>query len=118
MIEDVQRIIRRFYELGKPMGFCCIAPVVAAKVLGRKNGGKGVELTMGMKQNSEHWPFNGAIGAIEHLGNQAIEMDVDGVHVDVKSKVVSTPAYMKGTAAPHQVFDGIGLLVRELLRLS
>lgn len=35
------------------------------------------------------------------------ELDVDGVCVDRSSHIVTTPAYMQGNAAPHEVFDGI-----------
>lgn len=116
--EDVQQIIQNFLAQRKPMGFCCIAPVLAAKVLGKKNGGQGVELTLGMRKSPEQWPFNGAIAAAESLGNTLVEKDVDAVHVDRQNKVVSTPAYMKGTAAPHEVFDGIGALIKEVLALA
>jgi len=32
--QDVERIIQEMYDAGKPQGFICIAPVLAARVLG------------------------------------------------------------------------------------
>lgn len=31
---EVERVIREFHAAGKPIALCCIAPVLAAKVLG------------------------------------------------------------------------------------
>ena len=36
--EQVARVIRQFVEAGKPMGFCCIAPILAALVLAKEDG--------------------------------------------------------------------------------
>ena len=115
---DVAKAIQSFKAAQKPMGFCCIAPVLAAKALGRKAGGPGTTLTMGCRQPDTHWPFGGALGAAEQLGNQVTECQVGEVCVDATNKVVSTPAYMKGTAAPHEVFEGIGALVSAVLQLA
>lgn len=40
---DVERVIKDFHGAKKPIGLCCIAPILAAKVLGPV----GVELTLG-----------------------------------------------------------------------
>ena len=39
--ESVSRILKEFHSAGKPIGMCCIAPVIAAKVF------DGVEVTVG-----------------------------------------------------------------------
>jgi enhancing lycopene biosynthesis protein 2 len=31
---EVERVIREFHAAGKPIALCCIAPILAAKVLG------------------------------------------------------------------------------------
>jgi enhancing lycopene biosynthesis protein 2 len=41
--EDVERVLRDFHKAKKPIGLCCIAPVLAAKVLGK------VTITLGKK---------------------------------------------------------------------
>lgn len=38
-------------------------------------------------------------------------------HVDQKNKVVTTPAFMCETKL-HFIFDGIGAMVRDVLKLS
>lgn len=40
---EVERVIKDFHAAKKPIGLCCIAPVLAARVL----GGSGVTLTLG-----------------------------------------------------------------------
>jgi len=52
---DVERIIKEFHKDGKPVALCCIAPVLAARVI------QGVKLTLGKK--GEKWPFGDAIDA-------------------------------------------------------
>merc|ERR1712107_808367 len=37
VIPEVERLITGYHGAGKPLAFCCIAPVLAAKVLGDKN---------------------------------------------------------------------------------
>ena len=39
----VSRVLKEFHGAGKPIGLCCIAPVIAAKVF------EGVEVTVGMR---------------------------------------------------------------------
>lgn len=110
--EEVSRAIQDFRSARKPMGFCCIAPILAAKLLPHST------LTLGCRKPEAHWPFGGALGVAEALGSNVNECDVDKVCVDKATKVVSTPAYMKGSAAPHEVFEGIGRLVSEVLQMS
>lgn len=40
---EVERVIKDFHAAKKPIGLCCIAPVLAARVL----GSSGVTLTLG-----------------------------------------------------------------------
>ena len=41
-------------------------------------------------------------------------MDVDNVCIDWMSSIVTTPAYMKGDARPHEVYDGVSQFVRKV----
>jgi enhancing lycopene biosynthesis protein 2 len=96
---NVLETIEAFFHLKKPMGFICISPIIAAKVLGTKSGHPGIEVA-------------------DNFGNKHVERDIDQVHVDPNYKIVTTPAYMKGTAAPHEVYEGVGKLVAEVLKLT
>ncbi|XP_049641403.1 glutamine amidotransferase-like class 1 domain-containing protein 3, mitochondrial isoform X2 [Suncus etruscus] len=109
---DVERILKEFHKAGKPIGLCCIAPVLAAKVLGT------VEVTVGHEQEEGgRWPYAGTAEAIKALGARHCVKDVTEAHVDSKNKVVTTPAFMCETAL-HHIYDGIGAMVAGVLQLA
>lgn len=100
---EVERLVRETLAANKPMGFICIAPVIAAKVIGQ-----GVRLTVGDDKET------GA--AVVALGGQHVAHQVEEIEVDSKLKVVSTPAYMLGPGiAP--VWKGIDKLVGAVMEL-
>uniref|UniRef100_A0A7N9DC01 Glutamine amidotransferase class 1 domain containing 3 n=1 Tax=Macaca fascicularis TaxID=9541 RepID=A0A7N9DC01_MACFA len=91
---------------------CCIAPVLAAKVL------RGVEVTVGHEQEEGgKWPYAGTAEAIKALGAKHFVKEVAEAHVDQKNKVVTTPAFMC-QAALHHIHDGIGAMVQKVLELT
>uniref|UniRef100_A0A8C5VQH1 Glutamine amidotransferase class 1 domain containing 3 n=1 Tax=Microcebus murinus TaxID=30608 RepID=A0A8C5VQH1_MICMU len=91
---------------------CCIAPVLAAKVL------RGVEVTVGHEQEEGgKWPYAGTAEAIKALGAKHCVKGVAEAHVDLKNKVVTTPAFMCETAL-HHIYDGIGAMVKKVLELT
>lgn len=51
---DIEKLIKAFHKPGKPLGMCCISPVLAAKVL------PGCELTVGHDKECDKYvnPFN------------------------------------------------------------
>nr|XP_005907646.1 PREDICTED: ES1 protein homolog, mitochondrial isoform X1 [Bos mutus] len=109
---DVERVLKEFHQAGKPIGLCCIAPVLAAKVL------RGVEVTVGHEQEEGgKWPHAGTAEVIKALGAKHCVMGVTEAHVDQKNKVVTTPAFMCDTAL-HHIHDGIGAMVRKVLELA
>jgi enhancing lycopene biosynthesis protein 2 len=102
---DVERLVRDMATAGKPLGFICIAPVIAAKVLGSRK----VKLTIGNDPATA--------SALNALGAIHVETPVDQIVVDQKNKVVSTPAYMLGPSiAP--VSAGIEKLVSAVLEMA
>ena len=42
---------------------------------------------------------------------------IDGVTTDWTNDIVTTPAYMKGDAKPHEVYDGMEKFVRRVSSL-
>eukprot|EP01027_Heterolobosea_sp_BB2_P009111 GEZU01013474.1.p2 GENE.GEZU01013474.1~~GEZU01013474.1.p2 ORF type:complete len:194 (+),score=55.89 GEZU01013474.1:2020-2601(+) len=107
---DVARIIKAFHEKKKPQGFICIAPILAARVLGTKAGGPGLNLTIGAdKQTAE---------AIIACGNTHERGAVDEVVVDEKNYILTTPAYMYNDARPDQVFDAVGQLIEKMFKIT
>ncbi|XP_036430183.1 glutamine amidotransferase-like class 1 domain-containing protein 3A, mitochondrial [Colossoma macropomum] len=110
--KEVERILKDFHKAGKPIGLCCIAPVLAAKVL------PGVEVTVGHEEEQGgKWPYAGTAQAISALGAQHKIKEVTEAHVDPKNKVVTSPAFMCDTKL-HHIFDGIGAMVRDVLKLT
>ena len=88
----------------------CIAPIIAAKVF------PGVEITLGLEEKSEQWPYSGSAASAKTLGAITVPKDINEVHVDKNYKIVTSPAFMK-EAKYNEVFDGIGKMIQELLKL-
>jgi len=44
-----------------------------------------------------------------------IETKIDEVVHDEENKIVSTPAYMKGTATPAEIFEGVKGMVDAIV---
>lgn len=106
---ETARVIREFNKAGKPIGLCCIAPVIAARVLGVKGGGPGVGVTIGNDPQTA--------AAVHAMGATHIAKPVSEAFVDEKQRVVTAPAYMYGDAPVHEVFEGIGDMVEQTLAL-
>lgn len=104
---DVERVVKEFHDAGKPVGMCCIAPVIAARVLGKGNGGPGVRVTLG--------DDTGAGSAVAAMGSVAVEKGVTEACVDERERVVTAPAYMYGSAPVHAVYEGIGAMVDGMM---
>jgi len=102
---EVERIIKEMHAAGKPQGFICIAPVLAAKVL----GSHGPRLTIGNDAATAQ--------AINAMGAIHLTAAVDEVVICNKNKIVTTPAYMLGPTISH-VAKGIEKLVGEIIRLA
>lgn len=110
--KEVERVLKEFHGARKPIGLCCIAPVLAAKLI------KGVEVTVGHEQEEGgKWPYAGTAEAIKALGAKHCIKGVTEAHVDQKNKVVTTPAFMCETAL-HHIHDGIGAMVKKVLELT
>lgn len=117
--EDVQRTIAAFYAAKKPMGFICIAPIIAAKVLGTKaivhgRAGPGLMLTLGV----DNFETNPAAAAANMFGNTHRNCATREAVTDSVNRVVTTPAYMDDAATPHDVYVGIGKCVDEVVAIA
>nr|CAD7256989.1 unnamed protein product [Timema shepardi] len=63
VLPDVERVLKDFHASKKPIGLCCISPVLAAKVL------PGTTLTLGQNDNkSGKWPYAETIEGASSLG--------------------------------------------------
>ncbi len=99
---DVAAAIQSFYKAGRPLGFICIAPVIAARLLGTEQ----IELTIGNDPKSA--------ADINAMGARHVECPVWNTVVSRRGKIVSTPAYMLGPTIA-EVAKGIDKLVSEVM---
>ncbi len=101
-----ERVLREFQSAGKPIGMCCIAPVIAARVFGASGG---CSVTIGNDPETA--------GAIETMGAVHQDRPVTEACVDEANHLVTAPAYMYADAPIHAVYDGIGEMVEKTLEL-
>jgi len=109
---EVSRILSEFHSAGKPQALCCIAPILAAKVLGQS----GVTITLGNCGPESDWPYQGSIEAAKSFGANVELKNVDEVCVDSKNKIVTSPAFMYNGKF-HEIQNGVGKMVDELVKL-
>ncbi len=100
---DVTRIVDAMRAAGKPIGFICITPTLAAKLI------PGVTITLGCACDASE--------ASSGLGATHVETEVHETVIDAANKVVSTSAYMLGPWVAN-VHKGIDKLVGELLEMA
>jgi enhancing lycopene biosynthesis protein 2 len=104
---EVAQLVTTLYALGKPLGFCCIAPALAAAVF-RDMGVAGVRLTIGDEDL-------GAAAALRAMGAEHVPCAVDATVTDERHNVFSTPAYMYSGPRVRDVHRGIADLVQRVL---
>jgi enhancing lycopene biosynthesis protein 2 len=102
---EVTRLLADMHRARKPIGLACIAPVLAAKVL----GDNAPALTIGTDRR--------VAAEIEKMGGKHHDVGPAEVYVDAKNLLVTTPCYMNDVG-PWVVFQGAERLVEEVLRLT
>ncbi|CAK0883262.1 unnamed protein product [Prorocentrum cordatum] len=107
---DVVRVIKDFHSSSKVLGMCCIAPTLAAKVLGK------VTVTVGQEEG-DAWPYAGTAGQISSLGATHVKTTISEICVDKENKLVTSPAYMYD-GRPHEIFDNVGQMIGGVLELA
>lgn len=102
----VLRIVKEFHESRKPIAAICIAPAIMALAF----GDKGINVTIGEDQ--------GTASEVEKTGAKHTNCAVEKFVVDSANRVITTPAYMYGTARPHQIFEGVSGAIAELMKMA
>lgn len=110
---SLEKVMREFHGRGKPIGVCCIAPTIAAKVFGKR----GCRLTVGSEEESEEYPYAGAAGAIKGLGAVHQVCEPHEACIDEQNKIVSSSAYMYA-GKPHEIDDSVRAMVEGVLALA
>ena len=103
---EVLRIVKEFHDSKKPIAAICIAPAIMALAF----GDKGVNVTIGDDQ--------GTASEVEKTGAKHSNCAVEKYVVDMANKVITTPAYMYGSAKPHQIFEGVSGAIAELITMA
>lgn len=103
---QVLRIVKEFHGSGKPIAAICIAPAIMALALGKT----GVNVTIGEDQ--------GTASELEKTGAKHQNCAVEKFVVDQSNKIITTPAYMYGSAKPHQIFEGVSSAINALVQMA
>lgn len=110
--KDVEDAVKKFKAESKPMGFCCIAPVIPAKIFGKE-----VEVTVGNDKDEDgNWPYAGTAGGIEEMGAKHIVRGPQQAYIDEKNKIVTAPAYMYN-GDPMEIFESVKAMCDGVLKL-
>jgi enhancing lycopene biosynthesis protein 2 len=105
---DLIRLMKGLLRRHRPMGFVCIAPILAARILGPA---AGVRITLGSKTSEE--AKHAAV-----MGADVRPCAVREIIVDEKNRVVSTPAYMCEEVHLLDVGIAIDRLVRTVVTMA
>jgi len=102
---DVKRLLVEMVQAGKPIGAICIAPATLTRAL----SGHSPEVTIGNDLATAE--------AIKAMGGKHHPASVEDIYVDLRNKLVTTPAYMLGPGI-RDVAAGIEKLVLKVLELA
>lgn len=102
---EVARVLKAAHQAGKPLGFICIAPAIAAQALGPQ----GLQFTIGTDAHTAQ--------TLQKWGAKHARCSVTEIVVDRRLKVVTTPAYMLARSI-SEAEAGITKLVRAVLEMA
>jgi enhancing lycopene biosynthesis protein 2 len=105
VLPELAKLLRAIHQAGKPLGFICIAPAIAANLF----GAEGLQFTIGTDA--------GAAEGLQKSRARHARCSVTEVVIDRRLKVVTTPAYMLA----HSISEaeaGITKLVRAVLDMA
>lgn len=103
--DQVEKIIKEFYQTQKPIGALCIAPALVSLCLGYK----GINVTIGTDKETA--------SEIEKTGAKHSDCQVQDCVVDKENKIVTTPAYMFDSAKISDISEGISKCIKNTLAL-
>ena len=104
---EVARLVGEMAKARKPIGLACIAPVLAAGILGAL--GLSPKVTIGTDK--------GTADAIRSMKGTHVDAAPTDVCVDEANRIVTTPCYMTASG-PWEVFQGADKMVAEVLRMA
>lgn len=102
---EVAAFLQAAHAAGKPLGFVCIAPAIAAKLFGAEH----LEFTIGNDP--------GTAQTLEKAGGKHVQCTVHNTVVDRRLKIATTPAYMLAQRIT-EAEAGINKLVQAVLDMA
>jgi enhancing lycopene biosynthesis protein 2 len=105
--EQVERLVKEMVAAKKPIGLACIAPILAARILGG----------MGLKPKVTIGTDKGTADAINAMGGKHCDTGETGVCLDEDNRLATTPCYMNNVG-PWVVYQGAEKMVEEVLRMA
>ncbi len=102
---EVAKVLLAAHRAGKPLGFACIAPAIAAQLF----GGEKIEFTIGTDAATA--------AALQQCGGRHVACTVHNVVVDHRLKIVTTPAYMLASRIT-EAEAGINKMVQAVLAMA
>ncbi len=103
---EIKRVLTQFHEAKKPIGAICISPVIVALVLGKS--AKPL-ITIGEVNDP-------VAEKLRKLDCEVIASETSDCVIDIKNKIVTTPAYMNAKRI-SEVRQGIAKLTAAVLEL-
>lgn len=107
VVKSVEDFVLAMHRAKKPLGMACIAPAIAAAVLGRK--GLNPSVTIGTDP--------GTAGTLEAMGAKHQNKTPTDICIDAANKLVTTPCYMTASG-PWEVYQGADKLVEAVLAMA
>jgi len=107
VLPELTSLVLEMHRAGKPIGLACIAPVLAAKILG--TAGLKPRLTIGTDADTA--------AAINAMGGVHEDAAPTGIVMDMDNHLVSTPCYMN-EVGPWIVFQGVEKMVEQVLTMA
>ncbi len=102
----VRRLLLEMVEAGKPVGLACIAPVIAARVLGE--AGRKPRVSIGADRTTAD--------AIRAMKAEHVDVGPTDICVDEANRLVTTPCYMNDVG-PWTVYQGADKMVERVLQM-
>jgi enhancing lycopene biosynthesis protein 2 len=98
---QVTRLCKEMHDAKKPIGFACIAPVIAARLF-------HATVTIGND--------TATAAAIEKMGGRHVDRGETDIHIDESNRIVTTPCYMYDST-PARVFEGARKMVEAVVKI-
>lgn len=103
--QELLHDLSAMHKTRMPIGAICIAPALVGLALKDAS----IEVTVGEESQ--------AAEQIRRMGHTHVTAKPSEIFIDTKNKIVTTPAYMYDDAPLHEVFEGIGKLVDEVIAM-